>query len=85
VEKARSWFQRATAADPDYGDAWAFWYKFESALGLPEQQEFVIESCVAANPRHGDRWPRVAKALENEKKSTREILIILASQLPQAV
>ena len=29
VEKARDWFTRAVTADPDYGDAWAWWYKFE--------------------------------------------------------
>ncbi|KAJ1951565.1 U4/U6 x U5 tri-snRNP complex subunit Prp1 [Linderina macrospora] len=32
VEKARTWFERAAKADPDYGDAWAWWLKFETDL-----------------------------------------------------
>ncbi|PIA13034.1 TPR-like protein, partial [Coemansia reversa NRRL 1564] len=30
VDKARLWFERATVAQPDYGDAWAWWWRFES-------------------------------------------------------
>ncbi|KAJ2808992.1 U4/U6 x U5 tri-snRNP complex subunit Prp1 [Coemansia guatemalensis] len=30
VDKARTWFERATVAQPDYGDAWAWWWRFES-------------------------------------------------------
>jgi pre-mRNA-processing factor 6 len=33
VEKARSWFGRATKADPDLGDTWAWWLKFELEHG----------------------------------------------------
>lgn len=33
IEKARDWFGRAVAADPDYGDAWAWWWKFEKQHG----------------------------------------------------
>jgi pre-mRNA-processing factor 6 len=33
VEKARDWFGRAVAADGDYGDAWAWWWKFEKQHG----------------------------------------------------
>lgn len=32
-EKARTWFGRATTADPDNGDIWAMWWKFESKKG----------------------------------------------------
>lgn len=34
-EKARTWFGRATTADPDGGDAWATWWKFEQSKGTP--------------------------------------------------
>ena len=33
IEKARDWFARAVAADQDYGDAWAWWWKFEKQHG----------------------------------------------------
>ncbi|KAJ1728184.1 U4/U6 x U5 tri-snRNP complex subunit Prp1 [Coemansia biformis] len=29
VDKARLWFERAARADPDFGDAWAWWLRFE--------------------------------------------------------
>lgn len=33
IEKAREWFKRATATDPDRGDSWAWWYRFEMEHG----------------------------------------------------
>ena len=33
MDKARDWFTRAVTADPDYGDAWAWWYRFEQNHG----------------------------------------------------
>ncbi|KAI8824841.1 PRP1 splicing factor, N-terminal-domain-containing protein [Fimicolochytrium jonesii] len=36
VDKARNWFGRAVKTDPDLGDSWAWWYKFEGEHG--EQQ-----------------------------------------------
>jgi pre-mRNA-processing factor 6 len=38
VEKARSWFNRAVTLNPDIGDHWAHFYKFECQFGTPEQQ-----------------------------------------------
>lgn len=35
IDKARSWFERACNADPDLGDSWGIWYKFEQAHGTP--------------------------------------------------
>lgn len=32
-EKARTWFGRAKTADPDNGDIWATWWKFEDRKG----------------------------------------------------
>ena len=29
IERARYWFRRATPTDPDLGDVWAWWLKFE--------------------------------------------------------
>ena len=33
MKKAREWFQRTVKVDPDYGDAWAYYYKFELIHG----------------------------------------------------
>ena len=33
IERARDWFGRATATDPDLGDVWAWWLKFERQHG----------------------------------------------------
>jgi len=74
VEKARSWFNRAVTLDPDIGDAWAHYYRFECSHGTPEQQEEVVRRCIAADPHHGERWQRVSKALENAHKPKMELL-----------
>ena len=33
VSKAREWFQRAVKIEPDLGDTWAYFYKFELQHG----------------------------------------------------
>lgn len=61
VDKARSWFNRAVTLNPDVGDFWASYLKFETQFGSPEQQEGVVKRFLAAEPHHGERWQRVAK------------------------
>ena len=65
VEKARSWFNRSVTLNPDLGDHWALYYKFEQQHGTDEQQAAVVRRCVAAEPRHGELWCRVRKAVKN--------------------
>eukprot|EP00198_Chlamydomonas_reinhardtii_P003302 XP_001692638.1 splicing factor, component of the U4/U6-U5 snRNP complex [Chlamydomonas reinhardtii] len=65
VEKARSWFNRAVTLNPDIGDHWAQFYKFECQFGTPEQQADVSSRCAAAEPHHGERWCRVSKDTRN--------------------
>ncbi|KAK9822995.1 hypothetical protein WJX81_003933 [Elliptochloris bilobata] len=65
VDKARSWFNRAVLLNPDVGDFWALFYKFEAQHGGAEAAAEVAKRCVAAEPRHGERWQRVAKAPVN--------------------
>lgn len=62
VDKARSWFNRAVLLNPDVGDFWALFYKFEAQHGGAEAAAEVGKRCAAAEPRHGERWQRVAKA-----------------------
>ena len=33
VDKARTWFEKAVKVDPDRGDSWAWFYKFECQHG----------------------------------------------------
>ncbi len=61
ISKARSWFIRTVKLDPDYGDAWAYYYRFELRNGTEAQQESVVKHCVSAEPRHGEIWPAFAK------------------------
>lgn len=61
VDKARSWLNRAVLLEPDVGDFWALLAKFEAQHGTPDTQAAVVERLKAAEPRHGERWQRVAK------------------------
>ncbi|OBZ68819.1 Pre-mRNA-processing factor 6 [Grifola frondosa] len=81
IEKARQWFERATSANPDLGDTWAWWLKFERQHGTSEHQEEVIRKCIAAEPHHSHVWQSVAKDIGNAGKSTKEILELVAGVL----
>ncbi|GBG73650.1 hypothetical protein CBR_g16993 [Chara braunii] len=74
VENARKWFNRAVTLNPDIGDFWAQFYKFEMQHGKPEQQEDVVKRCLSAEPHHGERWCRVSKAIENAHQPIETIL-----------
>jgi pre-mRNA-processing factor 6 len=43
VGRAREWFGRATATDPDLGDIWGWWLKFERQHGT-EVGDLLIQS-----------------------------------------
>ncbi|KAL5524399.1 PRP1 [Sanghuangporus sanghuang] len=81
VEKARQWFARACATDPDRGDCWAWWLRFEREHGTAEHQQEVIDRCVAAEPHHGPVWQSIAKGPANFGKKTKEILELVAKAL----
>ncbi|TFY64399.1 hypothetical protein EVG20_g5958 [Dentipellis fragilis] len=81
IEKARQWFGRSIAANPDVGDTWAWWLKFERQHGTKEHQDEVINKCIAAEPQHGATWQAIAKADENMGKSVKEILELVAAAL----
>jgi pre-mRNA-processing factor 6 len=48
---------------------------------VQEHQNQVIEQCIAADPHHGIVWQPIAKDMANFKKSTQEILVMVARQL----
>ncbi|KAF9485914.1 hypothetical protein BDN70DRAFT_870869 [Pholiota conissans] len=81
VERARDWFGRASVLDPDMGDVWGWWLKFERQHGNEEQREIVRNKCIAAEPHHGAVWQVVAKDVKNVGKSTKEILEMVADEL----
>ena len=81
LSKARDWFNKAVKLEPDLGDSWAYFYKFELIHGSYEQQQDVKTRCIQAEPRHGEEWTRVSKAIENWRLKTEEILIKCAESL----
>lgn len=80
-EKARNWFQRASKVDPDLGDNWSWWVKFESLHGTPESVAFVLETAVASDPHHGELWISMTKDTNNVGKPVIDMLQVLASRL----
>ncbi|KAH8091002.1 PRP1 splicing factor, N-terminal-domain-containing protein [Cristinia sonorae] len=81
IEKARQWFERAVKINPDLGDVWGWWLKFERQHGTPEHQEEVVKKCVAAEPHHGQTWQPIAKDITNTGKSIKDILVLVAAAL----
>jgi pre-mRNA-processing factor 6 len=81
LEKADSWFQKAAILDPDYGDTWAWWYKFLLQHGTDEKREEVVSKCVQNEPRHGEVWQGVLKAPENAGMGVEEVLKAVAGRL----
>ena len=80
-EKARSWCNRAVTIDPDLGDAWANYYAFELQHGTSEQQAEVMRRAIAADPKHGDEWTAVSKALKCQRWTTEHIVKQVAGQM----
>lgn len=50
LKKAREWFQRAVKIDPDLGDTWGNFYKFELLHGTEVSQQ--LGSVVVAMAAH---------------------------------
>ncbi|CAF4810724.1 unnamed protein product [Pieris macdunnoughi] len=82
LNKCREWFNRTVKIDPDLGDAWAFYYKFELLHGNEQQQEDVKNRCKTAEPHHGEYWCQVSKEIANWCFSTEQILLLVAKNLP---
>ncbi|RZC75172.1 hypothetical protein C5167_050644 [Papaver somniferum] len=74
LDKARSWMNRAVNLAPGTGDFWAMYYRFELQHGTDETQRDVLKRCVAAEPKHGERWQEISKAVENSHLPVEAIL-----------
>ena len=81
-DNVRKWFNRAIAANPDYGDAWAYFYKFELQYGSVEEQQSIFKRCVTAEPSHGELWQSVSKAVGNMRLKVHDILPKVAALIP---
>jgi pre-mRNA-processing factor 6 len=81
LDKADSWFQKAVLLDPDYGDTWAWWYKFLLQHGTDEKRNEVVAKCVQNEPKHGEYWQGVRKAPVNAGKGVEDVLKLVARVL----
>lgn len=81
IQKCRDWFNRTLKIDPDLGDAWAYFYRFEKNSGTEKTQDEIKERCIAAEPHHGEIWCSVSKKIENWKLTTEQILYKAANEI----
>ncbi|GKV34271.1 hypothetical protein SLEP1_g42655 [Rubroshorea leprosula] len=65
VDKARSYLHQAVTLAPDISGFWALYYKFELQHGNEENLKDVLQRCVAAEPKHGEKWQAISNAVEN--------------------
>ena len=82
--KARKWFARATALEPDLGDAWAHAFYFEVKDGTDQTRQDLVDRCVAAEPAHGELWTSVAKDPKNVRLDVAQKLRLCAEKLKRA-
>ncbi len=81
LPQARKWFLRSTQANPDHGDAYALWYKFELSHGTPELRTQIEQAVEKAKPRHGEVWQPIAKDPQNKKLTTKQVLRLVAEKV----
>jgi len=81
VQKCRDWMARTVKLDPDFGDAWVNFYKFELVHGTPEQAEEVKKRCLASEPRHGELWCSYTKDIKHWQEKTEFFLLLAANKL----
>ncbi|KAF7127972.1 hypothetical protein RHSIM_Rhsim11G0018300 [Rhododendron simsii] len=74
VDKARNLLNRVVTIGPDVGNFWALFYKFELQHGTEETQTDLLKRCIAGEPKHGEKWQAVSKAVENSHQPTKALL-----------
>lgn len=82
IQKCREWFNKTVKVNPDFGDAWGYYYKFELLLGTEEQQKEVASRCIIAEPKHGEEWCKVSKNIANWCFTTEDVLKAIVKTLP---
>ncbi|KAJ3223282.1 hypothetical protein HK099_001323 [Clydaea vesicula] len=81
IDKARSWFQRAVKSDPNIGDHWAWYIKFEIQHGDDQKRKAALEQFKNADPKHGEKWQAVRKDLKNFGQTLEKSLDIVVGML----
>lgn len=81
LQKCRDWLARTVKLEPDLGDAWVHFYKFETQHGTKEQAEEVKKRCITAEPRHGEIWCSYTKDIKHWQEKTEFFLQIAANNL----
>ena len=81
LTKARDWLARTVKLEPDLGDSWIHYYKFELLHGTPEQIEEVKKGCIAAEPKHGALWCKYSKDIKHWQEKTEFFLLLGANNL----
>lgn len=84
--KARKWLERTVQLDADFGDGWAHYYLFELQHGTKGgvDADKVLARCVAAEPRHGEKWTSISKQTAHRRKPVSELVKLVAATLPFA-
>lgn len=85
MAKARDWFTKTVKLDPDLGDAWVHFYKFELIHGSVENQEEVKKRCIAAEPKHGQFWCKYSKNVQHWQEKTEFFLLMAARDVKPPV
>lgn len=80
LDKAATWFTKAVVLDPDFGDAWVWYWKFLEMHGTDEKKAEVLSRVAASEPKHGEVWQSVNKDPKNFRKGPEEILKLAAAQ-----
>ncbi|KAF1963650.1 hypothetical protein CC80DRAFT_460550 [Byssothecium circinans] len=80
LDKAATWFTKAVVLDPDFGDAWVWYWKFLEMHGTEEKKAEVLGRVAAAEPKHGEVWQSVSKDPKNFRKSVEEVLRLAAAR-----
>ncbi|PSN61374.1 hypothetical protein BS50DRAFT_534023 [Corynespora cassiicola Philippines] len=80
LDKAASYFTKALTMDPEFGDAWVWYYKFLMQHGTEEKKAEVLARMAMAEPKYGEIWQSVVKDPRNFRKDREELLKIAIMQ-----
>ncbi|KAF2001397.1 hypothetical protein P154DRAFT_521780 [Amniculicola lignicola CBS 123094] len=81
LDKADTWFLKAIKANPDFGDAWVWYYKFLLEYGTEEKKADLLGKIAFAEPRHGEIWQAVNKNPTTSRLSIEDKLRLAVGNL----
>jgi pre-mRNA-processing factor 6 len=81
MEKTRKWFENAIRINPDYADAWLYYYKAEILYGDENKANDILKRCEEAKPKHGEIWQNFSKKPGNWRLKTKDIIMLASESL----